>query len=168
MKIFKLKGVNININRYLYVIIFLLLSLAFYRETAFNMKTKEIILTECYILTYVTIWYMLSKYTTLSQMYNGASIKLDGQDFFINKRKFNINNLSLIKLRYDIYAVNKKNKLLIFIFSKKKNRELFECLSSILSSEAYSTKILETNTIGWLDKLYCLSVGFVMIILYTI
>jgi hypothetical protein len=63
---------------------------------------------------------MLSKYTTLSQIYNGASIKLDGQDFFINKRKFNINNLSLIKLRYDIYAVNKKNELLIFIFSKKR------------------------------------------------
>jgi hypothetical protein len=55
MKIFKLKGVNININRYLYVIIFLLLSIAFYRETAFNMKTKEIILTECYILIYVSI-----------------------------------------------------------------------------------------------------------------
>jgi len=111
-----------------------------------------------------------------SQLLNGKYLYIEEENILLGVGRFSsfeehisYENLSLVKLRFGVYAIYtgiEQQGNVHFIFSKKENLALFEALSKRIPIETF--RIKNTQTIGYMDKVNCLGMGVLLITLYAL
>lgn len=167
---FKFKSANIAINNTLYsLVLILLLIINYFHSIRSEIGSNVLLINSLYIIIFVSIWYFFSR--ILNHPMNGKIIKIQDHLLIIGKEKYEIADISLIKLRFNIYTlkegINEKGHALVII-SAKDNKKLFKALQSILVEE--SQKLInpgsKDNYVTIMDKVQCFFISFIIIEFY--